>query len=72
MEFKVNDLIEWKDCPGILGDFKYGPIREILPDGTMRLGFVKGIVHPKDCELLNEGSPEHEKARKFWELYQRY
>ena len=72
MTFKVNDLVEWCECPNILGDFRYGRIKAVFPDGTMQLGFVKGIVHSKDCKPLEPGTVEYEKTEKFWGMYERY
>lgn len=68
-ELSLNQLVEWKECPDYLKDYRYTRVREILPDGYLKLGFIRNPVRAKDCKPLGEDHPSYEKTVQFWKMY---
>jgi Domain of unknown function (DUF4326) len=67
--FTLNQIVEWRECPDYLKDFRYTRVRAILPDENLLLGFIRNPVKASDCEPLAEDHPGYEKAVQFWKMY---
>jgi Domain of unknown function (DUF4326) len=65
----LNQLVEWRECPDYLKDFRFTRVREVLPDGKVLLGFIHNPVKASDCAPLAENHPSYEKAVQFWKMY---
>jgi Domain of unknown function (DUF4326) len=65
----LNQLVEWRECPDYLKEFRFTRVRGVLPDGKVLLGFIHNPVKASDCDPLAEDHPSYEKAVQFWKMY---